>query len=251
MAFEFTGCKQGWFEHGAGAVMSGVRVATYNIHAGVGRDGRFDAQRIARVVNELRADVVALHEVESQPGDLGALGILAAETGLSALAGSTMFRAEATYGNALLSRCEFSAIERIDLSVPGREPRGALDVRMQCRGASLRVIATHLGLGRAERRAQIERLMARLDSEDRMPTVLMGDMNEWFPWDRPLHRLHRWFGKAAAPATFPSAFPVFALDRIWVRPGQRLIRLNRHATPLARVASDHLPLIAEIELSKV
>ena len=229
--------------------MSRIRIATYNIHAGVGRDGRFDPHRIARVVHELRADVVALHEVESKAGDLGALGVLAAETGLCALAGPTMFRDEATYGNALLSRCEFCAIERIDLSVPGREPRGALDVRLECRGNALRVIATHLGLGRAERRKQIGVLMERLDPADPMPTVLMGDMNEWLPWDRPLHRLHRCFGRAAAPRTFPSTFPVFALDRLWVRPGSRLIGLNRHATALSRMASDHLPLVAEIDLS--
>lgn len=230
-------------------MVSRVRVATYNIHAGVGRDGRFDPHRIARVVNELRVDVVALHEVESRAGDLGALGVLAAETGLRALAGPTMFRNEATYGNALLSRCAFSEVERIDLSVPGREPRGALDVRLECRGNALRVIATHLGLGRTERRRQIGLLMERLDPADPMPTVLMGDMNEWLPWDRPLHRLHRCFGRAAAPRTFPSALPVLALDRVWVRPGRRLLQLNRHATPLSRVASDHLPLVAEIDLA--
>ncbi|MCA1789708.1 MAG: endonuclease [Thioalkalivibrio sp.] len=229
--------------------MSLLRVATYNIHAGIGRDGCFNTQRIAQVINELGAEIVALHEVESRAGDLGALGVLAAETGLRALAGPTMLRGEATYGNALLTRCDFSGTERIDLSVPGREPRGALDVRLQCRGRLLRVVATHLGLARAERGRQVRLLMDRLEPADATPTVLMGDMNEWILWSKPLRELHRWFGKTAAPATFPARFPLFALDRLWVRPGNRLVRLYRHVTPLSRIASDHLPLIAEIDLS--
>jgi endonuclease/exonuclease/phosphatase family metal-dependent hydrolase len=229
--------------------MSLLRAATYNIHAGIGRDGCFNAQRIAQVINELGADIVALHEVESRSGDLGALGVLAAETGLRALAGPTMLRGDATYGNALLTRCDLSGIDRIDLSVPGREPRGALDVRLQCRGKPLRVVATHLGLGRAERGRQVRQLMDRLDPGDTMPTVLMGDMNEWILWSKSLRQLHQWFGQTVAPATFPARFPLFALDRLWVRPGNRLVRLYRHVTPLARIASDHLPLIAEIDLS--
>jgi endonuclease/exonuclease/phosphatase family metal-dependent hydrolase len=229
--------------------MTRLRVATYNIHAGIGRDGRFNAQRIARVINELGAEVIALHEVESNSGDLGALGVLAAETGLRALAGPTMLRGEATYGNALLTCCDFSGVERIDLSVAGREPRGALDVRLQCRGARLRVVAVHLGLRRAERGRQVRQIMKRIDPADTLPTVLMGDMNEWILWSKPLRQLHQRFGRTGAPATFPAGFPLFALDRLWVRPGDRLIRLYRHVTPLSRIASDHLPLIAEIDLS--
>jgi len=232
-----------------GVIMKPLRVATYNIHAGIGGDGRFDAQRIADVINEMRADVVALNEVESHSGDLGALGVLAAETGFRALAGPTMLRGEATYGNALLTCCELSGVDRIDLSVAGREPRGALDVGMQCRGMPLRVVATHLGLARAERGRQIRQLMDHLAPADLTPTVLMGDMNEWILWSKPLRQLHQWFGRTGAPATFPARFPLFALDRLWIRPGSRLVRLYRHATPLARIASDHLPLIAEIDLS--
>ncbi|TVP83319.1 MAG: endonuclease [Thioalkalivibrio sp.] len=229
--------------------MTPIRVATYNIHAGIGRDGHFNAQRIAQVINELRAEVVALHEVESQSGDLGALGVLAAETGLRALAGPTMLRGEATYGNALLTCCDLSGVERIDLSVPGREPRGALDVRVQCRGGPLRVVATHLGLARAERGRQVRQLMDRLDPGDPVPIVLMGDMNEWILWSKPLRQLHKRFGRTSAPATFPARFPLFALDRLWIRPPGRLVRLYRHESPLARIASDHLPLVAEIDLS--
>jgi len=79
------------------------------------------------------------------------------------------------------------------------------------------------------------------------PTLLMGDLNEWYLWGRPLRWLHSHFREMpSAPRTFPAHRPVFALDRIWVSPAGSLRKLVRHATPLARSASDHLPLIAEI-----
>jgi endonuclease/exonuclease/phosphatase family metal-dependent hydrolase len=79
------------------------------------------------------------------------------------------------------------------------------------------------------------------------PTLLMGDLNEWYLWGRPLRWLHAHFNEIpATPPTFPARRPLFALDRIWVAPSGSLRRLFGHATPLARVASDHLPLIAEV-----
>ena len=81
------------------------------------------------------------------------------------------------------------------------------------------------------------------------PTLLMGDLNEWYLWGRPLRWLHSHFReRPMAPPTFPARRPVFALDRIWVAPAGSLRRLQRHTSPLARIASDHLPLVAEVEL---
>ena len=82
-----------------------------------------------------------------------------------------------------------------------------------------------------------------------MPTVLMGDVNEWFLWGRPLRWLHRHFQQTPAPATFPARWPVFALDRIWVEPRQALRRVSVHDSATARVASDHLPITATINFS--
>ena len=77
--------------------------------------------------------------------------------------------------------------------------------------------------------------------------LLMGDLNEWYLWGRPLRWLHSHFRETpAAPPTFPARQPVLALDRIWVAPAGSLRRLRRHVSPLARVASDHLPLVAEL-----
>ncbi|MEX2480054.1 MAG: endonuclease/exonuclease/phosphatase family protein, partial [Gammaproteobacteria bacterium] len=123
---------------------------------------------------------------------------------------------------------------------------GALDVRLAVCGKPLRVIATHLGLRPAERRAQIARLLVQLERDPAGLTAMMGDLNEWLLWGRPLRHLHAHFGQPPAPATFPSNWPVFALDRIWLEPRDQLRRVSVHDSRLARCASDHLPLVAEI-----
>lgn len=223
-----------------------LTVATYNIHGAVGTDGRFAPGRIARVLQEIKADVVALQEVplggSAQPD---VLTLLKEEIGFFAVEGPTMQSEERRYGNAVLSRYPILAKESIDLSFGSREPRGALDADIDCHGHMLRVIATHLGLKPAERRAQIKRLLQAFDT-DQAPVILMGDVNEWFMWGRTLRWLVSHFEAAPAPRTFPSRLPLFALDRIWISPRQRLLQVHVHRTALARVASDHLPLVAHI-----
>jgi endonuclease/exonuclease/phosphatase family metal-dependent hydrolase len=107
------------------------------------------------------------------------------------------------------------------------------------------VVATHLGPSPAERRHQVERLLELFDTEA-MPLRPMGDISEWFPWGRSLRHLVSHFQQAPAPATSPSRRPLLALDRIRIRPRRRLLAVRAHATPLARVASDHLPRVARI-----
>ena len=106
-----------------------MRLATYNIHACIGADGRYDPDRVVRVLLELNADVVALQEVEQHAvGDMDLLQFLAAKTGYQAVAGPTLLRDTRDYGNAVLTRLPIVTMQRIDLSLPRREPRGALDV---------------------------------------------------------------------------------------------------------------------------
>ena len=227
---------------------SGVRIASYNTHGGVGRDRHFVPKRIADVLKEIDADVVALQEVENRATGFDMLAYLKEETGFEAIAGPTLIRRGADYGNGLLTRFHVLSTKRIDLCVPRCEPRGAIDVELDCGGTPLRVLATHLGLRPAERREQIQRLLRVLESDRPLPTILMGDINEWFLWGRPLRWMHEHFEETPAVATFPSIYPVFALDRVWVKPRTLLKRVDVHATPLARLASDHLPLTAELDL---
>jgi endonuclease/exonuclease/phosphatase family metal-dependent hydrolase len=224
-----------------------LTIATYNIHGAVGCDGRFAPDRIAGVIKELDADIIALQEVPL--GGSKAPNVLAelqAATGFQAAEGPACDTRERRYGNAVLSRYPILSVRSIDLSFGSREPRGALDADVDCHGNMLRVIATHLGLRPAERRDQIKRLLEKFDTEE-MPVILLGDINEWFAWGSTLRSLESHFQAVPAPSTFPSRWPVFALDRIWIRPRHRLVHVEVHATPLARVASDHLPLIAHID----
>jgi endonuclease/exonuclease/phosphatase family metal-dependent hydrolase len=224
-----------------------VTIATYNIHGAVGSDGCFAPERLAAVLLEMNADIIALQEVPLGGGQMpDVLKMLQQATGFVAAEGHTFSIAGRHYGNAVLSRYPIAASRSIDLSFGKREPRVALDADVDCHGHPLRVIATHLGLRPAERREQIRRLLQVFDT-DQMPVILLGDVNEWFVWGRPLRWLVSHFQAVPAPATFPSRWPVFALDRIWIRPRHRLVHVEAHATRLARVASDHLPLIAHID----
>ncbi len=226
----------------------GIRIASYNTHGGIGRDGHFVPKRIADVLKEMDADIVALQEVENRATGFDMLEYLKGETGFEAIAGPTLLRRGADYGNGLLTRFKVISVQRINLCVDRCEPRGAIDVELVCGGTPMRVLATHLGLKPYERREQIQRLLRVLEGDRPLPTLLMGDINEWFLWGRPLRWMHRHFEETPSPATFPSGFPIFALDRMWVKPRGLLSNIEVHSTPLARKASDHLPLKAELNL---
>ena len=94
---------------------------------------------------------------------------------------------------------------------------------------------------------QVRRLLDAIDATDvGAPTVLAGDVNEWFLWGRPLRWLHDHFSATPAPRTFPAGRPLFALDRIWVRPRSYLQDVRAHASELSSRASDHLPIVAQL-----
>jgi len=224
-----------------------LTVATYNIHRCVGRDGRFDPNRILAVLRELDADVIALQELLWDPtGALHLLDHFAAALKYQPIAGPTLLRCDGHYGNAILTRLPVQSVNNIDLSVRWCEARGAIDAVLGEGEEKIRVIATHLGLWPAERRRQMRRLLALLAGTPINPTILMGDLNEWFLWGRPLRWLHAYFGYSRAPATYPTIFPVFALDRIWIKPALPSLPTVVD-TPLTRVASDHMPLKAIVK----
>lgn len=225
-----------------------IRVASYNTHGGIGRDGRFVPKRIAEVLQELDADVIALQEVENRATGFDMLAYLKGETGFEAIAGPTLLRRGADYGNGLLTRFKVLSVQRINLCVERCEPRGAIDAELDCGGNPMRVLATHLGLRPSERREQIRRLLRVLEGDRPLPTILMGDINEWFLWGRPLRWMHKHFEETPCPATFPSFCPLLALDRLWVKPRGLLRGMEVHATRRARIASDHLPLVAELAI---
>ena len=228
--------------------MASLRLVSYNIHGGVGRDRRFSERRILDVLREIDADVIALQEVENSRHGLDVLKWLAAELGCHHVAGATRVADDMHYGNGLLARCPIHTSTLHDLSWRGREPRGAIAADVDCGGQRLHVVATHLGLRPAERREQVSRLINLFRQRPNEPAVLLGDLNEWFLWGRPLRRLHRFFERTPCPPTFPSRLPLLSLDRVWTHPRSLLKSLKTHRSPTACMASDHLPLVATLEL---
>ena len=227
-----------------------LRIATYNIHRCIGRDGLENPERIAGVLRGLNADLVALQEVAFDPDAPGnRLRFLAEAAGAQAIPGPTLLEAKGRYGNALLSRKAIREVRRIDISVPEREPRGIIQIVLEIRQKKVVMLATHLGLSFEERRYQMDRIMTLLESISNADvTILMGDFNEWLRWGRMRRRLKRIFDAFPAPATFPSRRPFLALDQIWVRPTGVLTTMQAYDRTPARMASDHLPLVADLAL---
>ena len=233
-----------------------LAVASYNVHKCVGLDRRRDPGRTARVISELEADIVALQEADRRFGDRAGLLDLGALQEVSGLAPVPFARRKAAHGwhgNLLLTRnAEIEQVRPLDL--PGLEPRGALMVDLTHRGRPLRVIAAHLGLLRASRLIQTRALAAALEeADDGRSTLLMGDLNEWrMPTRRcSLAPLAARKTPRAPVASFPAQFPVLALDRIMASPCAEILGMARHDSPLARIASDHLPVKAWLKLPAI
>jgi endonuclease/exonuclease/phosphatase family metal-dependent hydrolase len=225
-----------------------ARVATYNVHSGVGVDRRFRPQRIVDVIAELAADVVALQEVLSPVRGFDVHAHLREATGMHLVTMTTMQLAGGTFGNALLCRWPILDLVEHGLTVGKREPRGAIDATIGRDTRELRVIATHLGLRSAERHEQLARLVAIVKDTPEVPTVLIGDFNITRGRARELRAHAAFLGKSDALATFPSIAPVLPLDRIFALHGAAIVDVAAHRSRRARVASDHLPLVATIEL---
>jgi len=229
--------------------MRTLTVASYNVHRCIGRDGKHEPARVAKVIEELEADVIALQEVDfgyHVRQGVDQLRYFADATGLESVWGPVLYAARGQYGNGLLTRHEVLEVRTIDLSVPRAQRRGALDVDLHVHGKRVRIIAAHLGLGLRERQVQVQRLLAAIDAPGDTPLILLGDFNEWRPPSQPLRHLHRRFGRTPAVRSFPSALPLFALDRVWVQPRHALVTVEVHNTRRARLASDHLPIRAII-----
>lgn len=225
------------------------RAATYNVHAHVGRDGRRDPARVSRVIDELDADVVALQEF-TYPLDVALetrTPVVLTVDRYECVLGPARQNATHCFGNAILTRHPFIEVHRIDLSMSRREPRAALAATLEIDGTSVHVLAAHLGLRVPERRRQVQQILEYLESVRHSHLVVLGDFNDWIPGFTVADLLDRRLGRLPRPRSFPAARPILALDRIWVQPRDAFRRIFAHKTPMARIASDHLPVVAEIE----
>jgi endonuclease/exonuclease/phosphatase family metal-dependent hydrolase len=239
--------------------MRTLRIATYNIHKGRGLDGRTRIERIGRVLAEIDADIVALQEVVSHEGRTiqdHQASYLAEKFGYFHTIGETRRHRGGVYGNVTLSRWDFDLVRQFDLSVSGREQRGALRTDIRAGGSVLHVFNVHLGTAFRERRLQAARfvdqdLLKAVDISG--PRVVLGDFNEWTrglvtrTLTAEFHRtnLHHHLRRARS---YPTVLPVLHLDHIYFDHHLRVEKADFHRSRLSMIASDHLPLVADLSI---
>ena len=237
---------------------------TYNVHGCGGMDGRVSPRRVARVIRGLMPDIVALQEVDfgrrrSRAEDQAA--IIARELGMHAVFCPTVTRGDEHYGHALLSRYPIEVVKRArlphDASSWWQEPRSAIWARINAGGHTVNVITTHLGLGPRERMLQVKELMSEewiggIPREE--PVIVCGDFNALpgsVPYKLAAAKLRdvQFPGKGHRPlGTFSSLQPLVRLDHIFVSPHFERQRVRVIRNDLTRVASDHLPLVADLRI---
>jgi endonuclease/exonuclease/phosphatase family metal-dependent hydrolase len=233
-----------------------LRVATYNIHRCRGLDGRTIPHRIAAVLADIDADVVALQEVVGasalRPGQAAELG---AALGMGwGMAPTRQWRG-ALFGNVVLTRLPVRQHHQYDLSWKTCEPRGVQRVDLAVDDFTLHLYNVHLGTSLGERRYQAERL-ATIVHDRRIPgpKVVLGDFNEWargLATDVLAERLQSVDLRTHIKRrrTYPGFFPILHLDHIYYEGKVEVAKVSLPRTRLAMVASDHLPLVADLRIA--
>ncbi len=248
-----------------------ITVASYNMRKAVGTDRRRRPDRVLHVLQEIDADIVALQEADKRFGTRASAvphGLIDShglykpvEFGMShsRLAHAIPFgerfetmlgldtRNLGWHGNALLVKRDIDVLDVEAIHLPTLEPRGAVMAELDVRGLELRVIGMHLDLSGLWRRRQVLSLIAHIANRHRpMPTVLMGDTNEWRAAGGCLSEFGEGYRVAPTGPSFHARRPVAALDRILVGSALRIEAAGVHASPEARKASDHLPVWARL-----
>ncbi len=228
-----------------------IRVASYNIRKCVGLDMRRSPARILGILSGLNADVIALQEADKRLGARPAAlphAMIHAEGSLVPVDLGQGKDSLGWHGNAVLVRENMVVAERAQITLPGFEPRGAVLVELRHHQRPIRIVATHLGLMRRHRTAQLSALQADLAQRKAMPTLILGDFNEWSP-DKGMEPLAKNYKIHAPGLSFHAARPVAALDRIAASDGLSLMAAGVKDDATALRASDHLPIWADFRLS--
>jgi endonuclease/exonuclease/phosphatase family metal-dependent hydrolase len=241
-----------------------LRILTYNIHSGRGADGRHDLQRIVAVIAAEEPDIVALQEVDvgrRRSGGVDQAHEIARRLGMKANFQPALRVEEEQYGDAILTALPLQRIKAGILPghalLPRLEPRGAIWVSIETDHGTVQVINTHLGLIPREQRAQAKELAGPrwLGFETRTrPTILVGDLNAtrgtnaYRMLTTELADATTLISRRRRAATFPSTSPVLRIDHVLVSAEIRVIDARVPATPQARIASDHRPLVVDFEI---
>lgn len=244
--------------------MSRFRILSYNVHSCIGTDRQHSPERVARVIAACEPDIVALQEIDvgrPRTGGIDQAHALASILGMQAHFNASTHVGPERYGDAILTSMPMSMIRTGRL--PGFhdrikvEPRGALWAEIDVRGHKVQVVNTHLGVWPHEQMLQLSTLLGPewLGHPDcRDPVVFVGDFNAP-PGLSPYRRLasqftdvQRDWGDRKAKPTFPGRLPTLRIDHVWLRGRAVVENVQVVRTPLARVASDHLPLLVDIDV---
>ena len=228
-----------------------LRFASYNIHKAVGMDRRRDPERIMAVLREVHADVIALQEADRRIGAREAVLPRALIDDSPWRVAQVAKRAQSMgwHGNAILVRRDLEIAECHALDMPTIEPRGAACAVIASGAARFRVIGTHLDLSGLRRRDQVRSLMRFAGTQGAMPTLILGDFNQWGHSTGAMREFASDWSLIAPGPTYPSRAPLARLDRIVHCGGWRCRAAAVHHSALAAVASDHLPIHADLELA--
>ena len=246
-----------------------ITLASYNMHKAVGLDGRRDPHRVLKVLQEIDADIVALQEADKRMGGRGStvphelidshglykpvqFGVRHKRTLEGVRKHADRFlklntRNIGWHGNAILVKPHIGVLDCAVLELPTLEPRGAVIAELMIGDKPLRVVGMHLDLSGLWRKRQMRAILDAIARRpNRMPTVLMGDTNEWRTEAGCLREIEPEFHLAPTGASFHARHPVAALDRIIVHKDLNIEAAGVHMSPAARRASDHLPIWARI-----
>jgi len=229
-----------------------MRIVTYNIHKARGMDGRLSIRRIGDVLGGLHADIIKLQEVFSACNShAGQMEMLASHLGLKAAFGCTRHHQGRPYGNAILTRWPIVQSHDMDISWAHREKRGCVRADLDTPRGTLHVFNIHMGTSYFERRHQVRSLLSSEQIHEDLsgPRVLVGDFNEWIKGLTTRMLSDRFESlnlelPVRTRRSYPGLLPLLQLDQIYFERPLHVEKVELIRTPLSKIASDHLPLVA-------
>jgi endonuclease/exonuclease/phosphatase family metal-dependent hydrolase len=229
-------------------------IASYNIRKAIASDRRRRPERILEVLHELGADIIALQEADRRFGSRHSAippHMLAEHSPYRVVPLDTRAGSIGWHGNALLVRDSVTILRHMPLLLPALEPRGAVLADLRVGGRDIRVVGMHLDLSGLWRRRQARAVLAHIAQQTtQLPTILMGDLNEWSAASGCLRDFGLHFRAIETGPTFHARRPVARLDRIFVGQGISVREAGVHRSLTAQTASDHLPIWTRIDIDR-
>lgn len=227
-----------------------LKVASYNMRKSIGTDRRRRPERTLEVLREIDADIVALQECDRRFGQRQGVitpHMLDEHSPWKAVQFGVRTGSMGWHGNAILVRKDAQILDQEVIHLPALEPRGAVMADLRVNGQAVRIVGMHLDLSGLWRRRQAHAILTHLGaSEQQLPTVMMGDLNDWSAGSGCLRDFGKAFTFAPTGRSFHARRPVARLDRIMVSSALAVADCGVHESPASRTASDHLPIWAQV-----